>query len=591
MKGPRQIPEFGEMITPCHLISSLYCGIAILCRKSAPVSVHLPLGPRSKLGLLVTSLVTSLIGMTTPGFTAETVLIEYGFFSRSISTTSLERYAATGEANGTLKGLVNRLKPEQQQGLRNALQANRSVDVVQLSQWSYTPMGEQMLFFAGTLVKTGALQNGQQALRAALVLAAAGGEISLLDIIRAFPTETVRIDLKRAVAAARDVIAEADSTLTVLDAVAHQSGLDAARLSPLDLSALPDITQLGPYPTRQISLTLEDPERNRTYPVEIFVPQTLELSRDKHPVAVLSHGLGDTRTSFLDVGEHLASHGIVAAIPEHIGSNLAQKEAMLRGVSRETFNSREFIDRPLDITFLLDELERTNQAHYWGKLNHDQVAVMGHSFGGYTALALAGATVDFDWLQQECIPENNPVLDAAELLECRALELTHDAAVVETLGQTGVEDPRVKLVLAFAPVSQLFGQSGISRIQIPTMVMGGIFDIIAPAVPEQLVAFSWLTTSDKYLYLGERSSHTAELTQLTNQIFNLDRDIEQGIEGAIELNRNLIKGLCVAFVKVYLGSDATYEPFLQPAYVEAVSQTPFKRHLVREVPDSLQELL
>ncbi len=529
--------------------------------------------------------------MTGPGLTAETVLIEYGRFSRSISTTSLERYAATGEADGTLRGLINRLNPEQQQGLRNALQTSRSVDVVQLSQWFYTPMGERLLFFAGTLVKTGALQNGQQALRAALISAAAGGDISPLDIIRAFPTETVRIDLQRAIAAYQDVKAEADNTLTVLDAVAQRSSQDANQLSAPDLSALPDITQPGPYATRQISLALEDPERSRTFPVEVFVPQALEQSVDKLPIAVLSHGLGDTRTNFLDVGEHLASHGIVTAIPEHTGSNLAQKDAMLGGVSHETFKSREFLDRPLDITFLLDELERTNQAHYWGKLNLDQVAVMGHSFGGYTALALAGATVDFDWLQGECIPENNPVLDAAELLECRALELTQDSAVLETLDQKGVRDPRVQLVLAFAPVSQLFGQPGISRIQIPTIIMGGIFDIIAPAVPEQLVAFNWLTTRDKYLYLGERSSHTPELTQLTNQVFNLDRDIDQGIESAIELNRNLIKGLCVAFAKVYLTADATYEPFLQPAYVEAVSQAPFKRHLVREVPDSLRDLL
>lgn len=552
---------------------------------------HSPLGSGSQLGLLITSLVASLIGMTGPGLTAETVLLEYGRFSRSISTTSLERYAATGEADGTLRGLLNRLNPEQRQGLRNALQTSRSVDVVQLSQWFYTPMGERLLFFAGTLVKTGALQNGQQALRAALIAAAAAGDISPLDIIRAFPTETVRIDLKRAVAAYQDVRAEADNTLTVLDAVAQRSNEDADQLSAPDLSALPNITQPGPYATRQISLTLEDPERSRTFPVEMFVPQTLEQSVGKQPVAVLSHGLGDTRTNFLDVGEHLASHGIVTAIPEHIGSNLAQKEAMLKGLSNQTFEAREFIDRPLDITFLLNELERTNQANYWGKLDLDQVAVMGHSFGGYTALALAGATVDFDWLQRECIPENNPVLDAAELLECRALELTQDSAVIETLGQTGVEDPRVKLVLAFAPVSQLLGQSGISRIQIPTMIMGGTLDIITPAVLEQLVAFSWLTTRDKYLYLGENSSHNSDLTRLTNQVFNLDRDIEQGIEGSIELNRSLNKGLGVAFVKVYLASDATYEPFLRPAYVEAVSQAPFKRHLVREVPVSLQELL
>ncbi|MFZ4677370.1 MAG: alpha/beta hydrolase family protein, partial [Nodosilinea sp.] len=321
------------------------------------------------------------------------------------------------------------------------------------------------------------------------------------------------------------------------------------------------------------------------------VPQNLRLMRGTLPVVVISHGLGDTRTNFLDIGAHVASYGFMVAIPEHIGSNHDQKEAMFAGLSNETFKAREFIDRPLDITYLLDELARTNQTDYGGKLNLDQVAVIGHSFGGYTALALAGATIDFNWLAEQCTPEANIVLNAAQLLECRALELTADPAVAETLGQTGVRDPRVKLVLAYAPVSQLFGQSGISRIQIPTMLMGGVFDVVAPAVPQQLNAFRWLTTADKYLYLSDGSSHTADLTRMVNWIFHIDRDLDQGVEDAIDLNRNITKALCVAFAKVYLTNDPTYEPFLRSAYVEAVSEAPFKRHLVRELPTVLQPVL
>jgi predicted dienelactone hydrolase len=163
--------------------------------------------------------------------------------------------------------------------------------------------------------------------------------------------------------------------------------------------------------------------------------------------------------------------------------------------------------------------------------------------------------------------------------------------VTQTLGQTGVRDPRVRVVLAYAPVSQLFGQSGISRIQIPTMLMGGVFDVVAPAVPQQLNAFRWLTITDKYLYLGDGSSHTADLTRMTNWIFHVDRDLDQGVDDAIELNRDITKALCVAFAKVYLTNDPAYEPFLRSAYVEAVSQDPYKRHLVRELPASLQGVL
>ncbi len=550
-----------------------------------------PRGPIAHLSALLTTLAASLGALAAPGLAVETIVIEYGPFSRSISTASLERFATTGVADGTLAGLIRRLDADQQQGMREALEASRSVDLVPLTQWLYSPMGEDMLRFAGTLIKTEASQNGHLALRSALIATAAAGDISLLAVIRNFPTGGMRIDLSRIVAAAQEVIAEADQTVALREAVAQQSGADAALPPPFDLADLPDITQPGPYPTRQISLTIDDTERNRTYPVEVIVPHNLEQLPGKLPVAVISHGLGDTRTNFLDIGVHLASYGVVAVLPEHIGSNLAQKQALFSGLSNEAFRAREFIDRPLDITCLLDELAHTNPVNYGGKLNLDQVAVIGHSFGGYTALMLAGATVDFDLLRQDCTPATNIVLNVAELLECRALELTADPAVIEALGQTGLRDPRVKLVLAHSPVTRLFGQSGISQIQIPTILKAGEFDIATPAVPEQLSTFRWLTTEDKYFYLGERSSHTPELTRLVNRFLHLDRDLTQGVDEAIELNRGIVRALSVAFVKVYLTGDLAYEPFLRSAYVEAVSQAPFNRYLVRELPASLQELL
>jgi hypothetical protein len=65
-------------------------------------------------------------------------------------------------------------------------------------------MGERFLLFSGNLIKTGSGQNGQQALRAALInAAAADGSISTMDIIRHFPGASVRIDLDRIFLVAR----------------------------------------------------------------------------------------------------------------------------------------------------------------------------------------------------------------------------------------------------------------------------------------------------------------------------------------------------------------------------------------------------
>ncbi len=54
------------------------------------------------------------------------------------------------------------------------------------------------------------------------------------------------------------------------------------------------------------------------------------------------------------------------------------------------------VDRPLDVTFLIDSIENGDIEieGFDGTLDPGRLGVAGHSFGGYTAIALAGATVD-----------------------------------------------------------------------------------------------------------------------------------------------------------------------------------------------------
>jgi len=71
-------------------------------------------------------------------------------------------------------------------------------------------------------------------------------------------------------------------------------------------------------------------------------------------------------------------------------------------------------------------------------------------------------------------------------------------------------------------------------------------------------------------------------------VFHINRQFEQGTEEALELNRDTIKTLSIAYAQVYLKGDRTYEPFLSAGYIEAISEEPFLRHLVRELPENLR---
>ena len=47
-----------------------------------------------------------------------------------------------------------------------------------------------------------------------------------------------------------------------------------------------------------------------------------------------------------------------------------------------------------------------------------------------------------------------------------------DAAVMARLAQ-GTQDDRIKLVMALATVSNLFGPRGIAQVSVPVMLLGG----------------------------------------------------------------------------------------------------------------------
>jgi len=516
-----------------------------------------------------------------PALGAERVLVEYGPFSRSVTVASLAAFAQDGTVPPDLVPYLQHLTPDRREELRQLLVTERQVGLVPITQWLYTPMGENSLAFVGNWVRMDSRLNGQRAIRAAVIASATeDGTLSLLDYLRLYPSPSLRINLNAALAYERQVAQRADTTLALVEAVAQQSAAAAAQ-RPFDPATQPNLVEPGPHAVARVDLTVQ--AGDRTFPADLFLPRSGLVPPSSVPVVVLSHGLGDTRLSFRDVGTHLASHGFAVAIPEHLGSNRAQRDSMFAGLSNETFDAADFLHRPQDVTALLDTLADQNAHQFQGRLNVARVMAVGHSFGGYTALALAGATIDFSRLEKRCRAPINVVANAAQLLECRALELQADPAAMAQLEQ-GVADNRVVVTMAFAPVSNLFGPSGMGRITTPVMIYGGAFDIAAPVVPQQAVAFNWLQHDDNYFYLAENTSHSAGTTRLVANMFNLDQDFDQSVAEGLTLLRGVNRSLVVAFAQVYLAENAAFEPFLTAGYVETVSTAPFTLNLVRKLP-------
>lgn len=141
-----------------------------------------------------------------------------------------------------------------------------------------------------------------------------------------------------------------------------------------------------------MDLDLQDAKRNRAVPVRIWYPRD---AKGPFPIVVFSHGLGGTRTGYEYFGRFLAENGIVSIHPQHVGSDESVwrgKTAPMRELQKAAKDLDEILARPRDISFVLDEAEKLNASDpvLKGKLDLEKVAVAGHSFGAYTALASSG---------------------------------------------------------------------------------------------------------------------------------------------------------------------------------------------------------
>ncbi|MEM6522121.1 MAG: alpha/beta hydrolase, partial [Cyanobacteria bacterium P01_C01_bin.70] len=456
-----------------------------------------------------------------------------------------------------------------------------------LSQWLYSPIGDLVLSATGQLIHTQGRQNGQLALRSAIVLAATDpAGLSLINLLRFYPTGGVRLNLPQILAVSEAIATNIETTDWLVNAAIQGSEAAAARDPSLDYGALPMLAETGQLAVEQRSLLLQDRERDRTYPVDLYQPADLEAIAESIPVMVVSHGYGDTRThpETIAAARSLAANGFVVAVPEHVGSHKAYQDDLAKGLTHESFEAMEFINRPLDIRFLLDTLEQQNNTEFQGRLQLDRVGLVGHSFGGYTALITAGATVDINRLQQQCEPETEFAPDnvnIALLIQCRLLELEASPQVMRQLTNGSLADERVGLVITFAPLSNLFGEQGMSQIQVPTVIMGGAYDIATPIVLEQLAAFQWLTASEKYFYLAENLSHTTSLTRAVLNLVYPRGDVLEDFNETEQWLFNLTVTLVIAHGNRYLLEDEAYSPYLTSAYVETVSVEPTKLHLLR----------
>lgn len=217
---------------------------------------------------------------------------------------------------------------------------------------------------------------------------------------------------------------------------------------------------------------------NATAPIDghALLEAEIDASAAPYPLVVYSHGFASNAAWVHGLLEHYASYGFIVLAPEH----------------REQFDvdwtemPPSSIDRPRAIKQVLDDAEQMNAPGglMAGLVDMQHVAVIGHSYGGYTALAMAGAQYDLDAFHARCatLAEDDPNLFYCNLFMPREADLAARAGLdpmPEGLWPS-FGDPRVTAILPLAGDAYLFDQAGLAQITVPMMAIGGTADTGTP---------------------------------------------------------------------------------------------------------------
>jgi predicted dienelactone hydrolase len=263
-------------------------------------------------------------------------------------------------------------------------------------------------------------------------------------------------------------------------------------------------------------------------------------ARGPFPLVIFSHGSGGIRFQSFFLCETLASHGFVVAAPDHTGNTAID---LLLGTA-DPF-AKSAVDRPLDVSFLITTLlarsaDPADELHR--RIDPDRIGVTGHSFGGFTSLAVAAGFV------------------------------------------LAPPDPRVRAIVPIAPASSIFDDAALASIRIPTLILGGTLDETTPVEPESTRPHALVAARPRWRVDVIDAGHGSfsEICKILDALALVG--IPPAVAGLllgelaeacgpdlipIEEAQRLTNLYAVAFLKRFVALDPRYERWLAPGFARS----------------------
>ncbi|MDJ0731235.1 MAG: alpha/beta hydrolase [Crocosphaera sp.] len=519
----------------------------------------------------VSPILLSLFCGLSPSVAAENIVIKVGLLHQKIPVEDLQKFVETQEISTSLKPYHFLLTSETQQLLSKSFKIDPLIAEQFLTDLFKSDDGKRLL----EQISQALPDSDSSELKAALqLLLKQTNNLSIINFLRVYPKETVKIDISKS------AILALKMNGSFLHSQLINSELDK---NFKDSSINKIIPKFDPTAPGEQAISIEtnvfyDPSRDRYISLDIYTAK-----KTQGPLVIMSHGFASDRRFLRYLARHLASYGMTVVSVEHPGSDIHALIKTATGIKlSQILPSEEFIDRPQDISFVLNQLTllNKNNLEFKGKFNTQKVSIIGHSFGGYTALALGGASLDLKALRRFCQDTSPLGRSPADWLQCAAGELPYP--------QRNFKDNRIKQIIVFNPIiGELFGDN-LSQMKVPTLMLSASDDGITPTISHQLKPFKQLST-EKYMVMAMGGTHMSisDMNSM-NSVMAQSTLVREVMGIKAEPVRQLVRGVSLAFIQQLTPEKFEYKMFLTPSYIESLSQEDLNFRLGTELPMSVK---
>ena len=352
-------------------------------------------------------------------------------------------------------------------------------------------------------------------------------EISTLDIIKELPSEEISLDI--------------DNLILIIISWKKELSMQQALISKLNnlertnQNSFKNTEKKSTQDLIKIDKKIYAPHRVKPFDIEIWKSNK---TNDDKELIIFMPGLGGEINNFKWIGNELAKRGWPILFIDHRGSNL---ESFI-----EVLDGKETIPGSVDFfLYRIKDLDAVLKAHENGEfgLPNDSYILMGHSLGALIAFLYEGKKPN-NQLEEICNSalKDFAVTNLSKLLQCQLNEIPFSEKNNAN---------KAKAIIGFNSFGSLvWPKENSSGIKIPTLLIGGTYDLITPLMNEQFRVFSALNNPSNRFLIIEGASHFSPIR--INKNYTENNDIFKISESFIGSDPILVQDLSAKFIVKFI---------------------------------------